>query len=128
MEGKIICIIIIVFLIIGTLLLLNELSTSDRILTSLYIGKSKIKGAGRGIFTSQPIKKDTYLFTSIVNKKITPQGGMINHCNKSNTEQYKKGEKWLLYAKKDIPAGGELLLNYNNAPDFIKRPDPKWKC
>ena len=128
MEGKNVCIIVVAILVIGTSLLFKELSTSDRILSCLYTGDSKIKGAGRGIFTSKPIKKGTYLFTSLIDKRVTPQGAMINHCNKPNTEQYKKGNKWLLYAEKDIEADEELLLNYSNAPSFIKEPDPKWKC
>jgi hypothetical protein len=128
MEGRKVCIVTVAVLVIGTSLLFKELSTSDRIMSSLYSDDSKIKGAGRGIFTSKPIRKGAYLFTSIIDKRVTPQGAMINHCNKPNTEQYKKGNKWLLYAEKEIPAGEELLLNYNNAPSFIKDPDPKWTC
>lgn len=97
-------------------------------MSSLYSDSSKIKGAGRGILTSKPIRKGAYLFTTIIDKNVTPAAAMINHCNKSNTEQYKKGNKWLLYAEKEIPAGEELLLNYNNAPSFILDPDPKWTC
>ena len=93
MEGRKVCIVTVAVLVIGTSLLFKELSTSDRIMSSLYSDDSKIKGAGRGIFTSKPIRKGAYLFTSIIDKRVTPQGAMINHCNKPNTEQYKKGKK-----------------------------------
>ena len=128
MENRKICIILVSILVIVTALLFKELSGSDRILSSLYVEDSNIKGAGKGIFTSEAISKGKYLFTSIIDKKVTPAGGMINHCNKPNTKQYNNGDKWLLYAEKDIKAGDELLMNYNNAPSFIKSPDPKWKC
>ncbi len=128
MESRKICIILVSLLVIATALLFKELSDSDRILSSLYSDKSKIKGAGRGVFTREVIKEGKYLFTTIINKKVTPAGAMINHCNRPNTEQYQSGDKWLLYAEKDIQVGEELLMNYGNAPSYIMSPDPNWKC
>tara|TARA_E500000331_G_scaffold152769_1_gene148669 strand:+ start:513 stop:899 length:387 start_codon:yes stop_codon:yes gene_type:complete len=128
METRKVCIILVSILVILSSLLFKELADSDRILSCLYSEKSNIKGAGRGIFTRKAINKGKYLFTTIIKRKVTPAGAMINHCNRPNTKQYQNGDKWYLYAEKDIRAGDEILMNYNNAPSFIKSPNPKWKC
>ena len=66
MESRKICIILVSVLVIATALLFKELSDSDRVLSSLYVEKSKIKGAGKGIFTNNAISKGKYLFTTII--------------------------------------------------------------
>lgn len=106
------------------------------------IGKSHIQGLG--LFTKRPRVKGERLFVAIYsNKMVTPIGSKINHCPGerkdlldtdvrpntyiSETPDKTTGEWWII-ALRDIAAGEELTIDYNRTPDFIKKPDPLWKC
>lgn len=55
-------------------------------------------------------------------------GAWINHSSQANTKlQYEESTGYyLVVALVDIPTGGELTLNYNDTPWYIKGPDPSW--
>ena len=104
------------------------------------IGPSKIQGLG--LFTKRSRKKGERLFVAINSMNIvTPIGSKINHCprkgsssksvipntNLSNTPDQVTGEWWIIAAR-NIAAGEELTVDYTNTPDFIKKPDPNWRC
>ncbi len=110
------------------LILFYQNLNKSKILNTLYMDQSKIKNAGRGIFTTKPIKKGTFLFTTIINDRITPPGAMINHCNKSNTDHINVGNKWYLYSNRYINSNEELLVDYNIAPSYISPPEKHWEC
>ena len=80
-----ITLILISLILISLILFYKRSLNKSNFLNCLYIDKSRIENAGRGIFTSKPIKKGTYLFSTLINGKITPPGAMINHCNNPNT-------------------------------------------
>jgi hypothetical protein len=98
---------------------------------------------GVGLFTKRQRKKNEYLFVAIsADKKITPIGSKINHCpdadadassvSKINacllkTPSKDTGEWWII-ASRDLETGEELRVDYMNAPDFVHKPDPLWKC
>ena len=94
----------------------------------LFITDSPIQG--KGIFTKSNIQANVYLFVGLVDGTVTPIGGMINHCssNKKNCNLVKRGNKYIIHSSKFIPAGFELIMDYNKTPSFIKKPDPSWVC
>ena len=120
----------IILVIVGLILLLDIFYNLNKssILDSLYIDKSKIPNAGRGIFTIIPIKKGKFLFNTTINKKVTPPAAMVNHCINPNTYHIQKGNNWYLYSSRDIKENEELLINYNIAPSFTLPPEKHWKC
>ena len=90
--------------------------------------------------------KDEKLFVAInSNKLVTKVGSKINHCPGkfknpaeaeysilpntylSSTPETDMGVWWVIAAR-DIAAGEELTIDYTNTPDFIKKPDSKWRC
>jgi SET domain-containing protein len=84
---------------------------------------------GTGLFSAKYHRKGDVLFQAVTKEKdITEQARYVNHCNNPSTvlEQYSDG--WLLRANRDILAGDEITADYNNTPDFIKKPDPSWTC
>jgi hypothetical protein len=88
---------------------------------------SRIQGVG--LFAEQDYSPNTKLFKAIDNnKKVTYLGGKINHCNKPNTYLLKENNEWFVYSKQYIKKNDELIIDYNNTPDFIKKPNPEWKC
>jgi len=107
---------------------LHKNYVDHNVFNNLYVNQSQIDGGGRGIYTNTDLKKGTFLFYTIIDKNVTPPGAMINHCNKPNCYHFKKNNKWLLYSIKNIPKNKELLIDYNNSPEFIKKPDPSWTC
>lgn len=110
------------------LILIYQNQNKSKILNTLYIDYSKIKNAGRGIFTTKPIKKGTFLFTTINNDRITPPGAMINHCSKPNTDHINVGNKWYLYSNRLINQNEEILVDYNVAPSYTLPPEKHWEC
>jgi len=107
------------------------------------IGKSKIQGLG--LFSKRKRVKNERLFVAIgSNKTVTKIGSKINHCpgkfkNPAEaayailpntflaTVDQNTGEWWVVAAR-DINAGEELTIDYNNTPEFISKPDAKWRC
>jgi SET domain-containing protein len=94
---------------------------------TFYISKSNIQGVG--VFADKDYNENSFLFTGIEpNRKITYLGSKINHCNKVNTYLVNEENGWNIYSKRKINKGEELLIDYNNTPEFIKKPDKNWKC
>jgi hypothetical protein len=104
------------------------------------ISNSPIQGLG--LYTKRKRSKGEKLFVSInSNKDVTPIGSKINHCPSkgsssrsvipntylSTTPDQDTGEWWIIAAR-DIALGEELTVDYTHTPDFIKKPDPSWKC
>jgi hypothetical protein len=93
----------------------------------IYVKKSNIEG--EGLFTLKNIKKGDKLFLAIDNyNSVTYMGTKINHCNNPNTELVKMDDGWYVISLYDIEKDTEITIDYNSAPDFIKRPDPSWTC
>lgn len=108
------------------------------------IGKSNIQGLG--LFSKRSRVKDDKLFVAIQsNKTVTPIGSKINHCPGKfknpaeasyavlpntylSTSADKNTGEWWIIAGRNIDAGEELTVDYTNTPDFIKKPDPSWRC
>jgi SET domain-containing protein len=105
------------------------------------IGESKIQGLG--LFSKRHRAKGERLFVAIYsNETVTPIGSKINHCPGKNvnavhsilpntilsTKPDKVTGEWWIIALRDIDAGEELTVDYNGTPDFIKKPDPGWRC
>jgi hypothetical protein len=104
------------------------------------ISESPIQGLG--LYTNRPRSKGEKLFVSInSNKEVTPLGSKINHCPSKrssarsvipntylSTEPDPKTGEWWIIAVRDIVADEELTVDYTHTPNFIKKPDPKWRC
>lgn len=117
---------LLVLLMIGlTMLLIYLCFTSNK--ESFYINKSRIEGIG--IFSDNDYNSNIFLFRGINNnKEITYLGSKINHCNNPNTYLVKTKDGWDIYSKTDIKKNEELTIDYNYTPNFIKKPNPNWKC
>ena len=104
------------------------------------ISESRIQGLG--LITKRGRVKGERLFVAIHgDKTVTPIGSKINHCPGntssarsiipntylSTTPDKVTGEWWII-ALRNIDAGEELTVDYTNTPDFIRKPDPGWKC
>jgi hypothetical protein len=94
------------------------------------IRKSEI--AGVGVFSTKEYNEGDSLFTVIhASKDVEPTlGSKVNHCpsSKSNTKVVKIGDEWQLFATKALKSGDELTADYTDTPDFIRGPEPEWKC
>lgn len=108
------------------------------------IDKSKIQGLG--LFSKRIRVKGEKLFVAIdANKKVTPIGRKINHCPGKDadgivptdsilpntvlsTEPDKTTRDWWIIADRNINVGEELTMDYTHTPNFIKKPDPSWRC
>ena len=89
----------------------------------LTIKESKIDGLG--IFTTQKLKKDTYLGITHIqtnqsgkpeftNAQVrTPLGGFINHSKNPNSKLITNGNNTELYTVKDILISEEITVKYN---------------
>lgn len=121
----IICVLfyILIFII---LLLLVRLINIKKDLINLYIYKSNIHGDG--LYTNKKINKNNYISLLInSNKIITYFGTKINHSYTPNTILHHTENGWHIVALKNINKNTELTVDYNDTPDFIKKPEPKWK-
>lgn len=108
------------------------------------IGKSGIEGLG--LYTKRRRLKGEKLFVAITsNKIVTKVGSKINHCpgkfkNQAeaaysvlpntylSTKPDQDTGEWWIIAARDVSAGEELTVDYTNSPDFINKPDPRWRC
>lgn len=108
------------------------------------IDKSKIQGLG--LFSKRIRVKGERLFVAInSNNNVTPIGSKINHCPGKDgdgiiprdsilpntilsTEPDKSTGEWWVTAARNINVGEELTIDYTYTPDFIKKPDPTWRC
>jgi hypothetical protein len=88
---------------------------------------------GKGCFASELIRKGDKIGTILNEFKgylyVPPDIYFVNHCTQGNTEMRKteKGKyTWDLFATKDIPKDGEILLNYHNTPKYIAKPGSDW--
>lgn len=108
------------------------------------IDESNIQGLG--LFTKRSRRKGERLFVAInPDDTVTLIGGKINHCPGkdrdgvvpprsvlpntylSTTPDKTTGEWWIIAAR-NIDAGEELTVDYTYTPDFIRKPDPNWRC
>ena len=125
---NILTLVIIVIIIISLFALLfsnnyeNFTANNDK----FYLAPSRIHGTG--VYCRVSIPKDTILFKAIEHskKKVTELGKKVNHCNNSNT--ILKMINWYLVSSKNIEKNGELTADYNNTPDYIKKPERNWTC
>jgi hypothetical protein len=109
---------------IGILMILILLYNKNEHFT---IKKSNIQGVG--IFADKNYKMNEKILKAINNDKtITYLGSKINHCNIPNTYLIKESDGWYIYSNKYIYKDQELLADYNDTPDFIMKPNNKWKC
>ena len=108
------------------------------------LDKSKIHGLG--IFSKRARVKGEKLFVAInSNNIVTPIGRKINHCPGKDaqgiiprdsilpntilsTQPDKTSGEWWIIAARNINVGEELTMDYTYTPDFIKKPDPSWRC
>jgi len=94
---------------------------------NFYVGPSKINGVG--VHTFEDIPHNTILFKAIDrNNKITQLGSKVNHCHKPNTKLVEIGDSWFLISTKNLKNLEELTADYNDTPDFVKKPNPNWTC
>ncbi len=114
----------IIIIIIISILLFLFLSNQEE---QFIVKPSRIQGVG--LFVEQEYKPNTKLFKAIDNnQKVTYLGSKINHCNKPNTYLLKESNEWFVYSKKNIKKDEELIIDYNDTPNFIKKPNTEWKC
>lgn len=93
-----------------------------------YLAKSDIHGDG--VFAKKHITTDTFIDVAFKNADdIKYFGSKVNHSNNPNTYlKFNEKEKvYDLYANDFIPMGDEITANYNDTPNFIKKPDSNWK-
>ena len=107
------------------------------------IGESHIQGLG--LFTKRRRVKGERLFVAInADESVSPIGSKISHCpDKDNganaatsvlpntylsTTPDKATGEWWIIAARDIDVGEELTLDYTHTPEFIRKPDPNWRC
>lgn len=137
--------IVVSVLIVKNLIVPSLVNYQHGILNSpdFTIGESRIQGLG--LFTKRPRVKGERIFVAITaDEEVTPIGSKINHCPKkvsnadaaisvlpntylSKTPDKTTGEWWII-AERNIDAGEELTVDYTYTPEFIKKPDPNWKC
>lgn len=121
----IIIVFLIIFIFITSLILINIFNIKKQLI-NLYIYKSDIHGDG--LYTNKKINKNNYICLLINNnKKITYFGTKINHSFTPNTKLQHTENGWHIIALKNINKNTELTVDYNDTPDFIKKPDPLWK-
>jgi len=110
------------------------------------IGESRIQGLG--LFTKRQRAKGEKLFIAIQpDETVTPVGSKINHCPEKDVVWNNMNElvsvipitylsvtpdkttgAWWIIAARNLNVGEELTVDYTNTPDFIKKPEPQWRC
>lgn len=92
-----------------------------------YLRESRIHGLG--VYCKENVPMGRILFKAIDhNKKITPLGTKINHCNNPNSKLIILDNNWYLISIKQIDKYTEITADYNDTPYFIKKPEPNWTC
>ena len=106
-----------------------------------HIGDSKIHGKGviadrifqQGELIEEAIcydsNKVTYVtpyFGSYVNHSWTPNG-QLEYVTRDNTHDNTRCGSWYIRSLQIIYPGEEITANYKSTPDFIYKPDLKWK-
>lgn len=103
----------------------------------IKIGKSTIQG--KGLICSSYIQADEMLclaFKRIGNTgnadedwELSENAHFINHSSNPNVKLIHNKDKtrYIFIAIKNIKKGEELVTNYNEAPDFVNKPDETWK-
>lgn len=95
----------------------------------VYTDTSPLHGVG--LFARRDLSKDTQLFQAIEHDNdqlITPLGRLINHCHTPNTYLKHEADGWFIYTSCDVSKDTELTVDYNDTPDFIRKPHPSWTC
>jgi SET domain-containing protein len=96
------------------------------------IKDSKIQGIG--VFSTMSIRKNEMIDVGIIYylgglfPNVTFFGSKINHSYNPNVILRYSSETntWNVYAKEYIPENAEILLDYNDTPNFIKGPSKEW--
>jgi hypothetical protein len=90
---------------------------------SVKVSKSKIEGAGKGLFTSKPFKKGELI--GLAHKDGQPVGDigkMHNHSEEPTAFSVKLGNKRFIYANGDLKPGEEITTDYRMQPE-LEQPD-----
>jgi hypothetical protein len=125
MKNKIVLINVILSILI--VFLYRKYNIREYYNNNLYLSKSNIEGVG--VFCNKDYQINQQIFKAIENdKNITEIGRKINHCNNPNTSLHKYDDGWYIVASKNINKNTELTVDYTYTPDFIRKPDPNWKC
>lgn len=90
---------------------------------NVKVSKSKIEGAGKGLFTSKPFKKGELI--GLAHKDGQPVGDigkMHNHSEEPTAFSVKLGNKRFIYANADLKPGEEITTDYRMQPE-LEQPD-----
>jgi hypothetical protein len=92
----------------------------------LKIGKSRIEGAGKGLFSNRQFKKDELIgLAHSNNQPVSDIGKMHNHSDNPNMYSVKQGNERYVYAKRDIGPDEELTTDYRMQPELEQPEDFK---
>jgi SET domain-containing protein len=92
------------------------------------IATSKIHGVG--ILASKTLPPNSFVDIAIDSQnEITKFGSKLNHSwNPTSRLIYSRGTKtYDIYTIKQINKGDEITVDYTFTPDFIVKPDVRWK-
>ena len=92
------------------------------------ISTSKIHGIG--IFASKILRPNSFVDIAIDNyNQITKFGSKLNHSwNPTSRLIYNRyTNTYDVYTIKQISQGDEITLDYTFTPNFIAKPDVRWK-
>lgn len=95
-----------------------------------YIAPSRIHGVGT--HAGQMYLTGEVIDLGIENKLggmipiVTYFGSKINHSYRPNVELWYTNGNWYVRAKRRIQKDEEIVMDYNDTPWFIKKPDPAW--
>jgi len=90
---------------------------------SVKVSKSKIPGAGKGLFTTKPFAKGELI--GLAHKDGQPVGNigkMHNHSEEPTAYSVKLGNKRFVYANRDLDKGEEITTDYRMQPE-LEQPD-----
>ena len=86
---------------------------------------------GLGVIADKDFRKGEFIDTAfedeskVVNMPMvdtrTIIGKSLNHKKDPNAMNVSENNQLNVYALKDIKAGEEITVNYNNAPDYVKK-------
>jgi hypothetical protein len=93
-----------------------------------YVAPSPIHG--KGVYVSAETPNGSFIDIGIGRKEdITAFGSKLNHSKKPNCQLILNNSTMMyeVYAIADIPARTECVIDYNDTPSFIRKPNASWK-